>query len=51
MDNRFNWIMRQIVEIGLFIAQQDGRAQGAAYMADHDVPFDVAQRVLRGVAA
>lgn len=51
MDNRFNWIMRQIVEIGLFIAQQDGRAKGAAYMAEHNVPIEVAKRVLREAAA
>lgn len=47
-EQRQNWIMRQCVDIGLFIASQDGMQSAVEYMLSHDIPTGVISRVLNG---
>lgn len=47
-EQRRNWIMRQYVDIGLFIARQDGPQHAANYMLARNVPREVVLRVLKG---
>ena len=47
-EQRRNWIMRQYVDIGLFIARQDGAQRAADYMLARNVPREVVLRVLKG---
>ena len=45
-EQRQNWIMRQCVDIGLFIANQDGMRPAVEYMLSHNIPTTVISRVL-----
>lgn len=43
---RSNHALAAIVDQGIVIAQQFGKVKGGLYMRRHQVPFDVALRVL-----
>lgn len=46
MNNRVDWLMRQQVEIGLYIAKTEGVRAGANHLRSSMVPLHVALRVL-----